>query len=113
LGNYLAKMKEYLSMDSELPYDEFDQYFQDYIAYLGLNYEGFDQESTVKARFIVSILNVNSVERARSKGPHAKKFKKMGEKSKVWVDALNYRLLKQGMTQDQIDAANQAVSEAM
>lgn len=113
MENYFAKMKEYLNMDSELPYDEFDQYFRDYIVYLGENYEGFDQDTTVKARFVASILQINSMDRSKHKGPHAKKFRKMSDKSKLWTDALNYRLLKQGMTQAQIDEANKAVSDAM
>lgn len=110
---FLAKMKEYLNMDSELPYPEFAEYFQDVISYLNKNYDGFDQDTCIKARFITSILQANSEDRAKHKSPNAKKFKKMTEKTHLWTDAINYRLLKEGMTQEQIDAAIKEISDAM
>jgi len=113
MENYLGKMKEFLNMDSELPYNEFAEYFQDFIGYLNANYDKFDQDSIIKARFIASILNVNSEDRARRKGAEAKKYKKISEKSKFWTDAINYRLRKEGMTQEQIDQANSAISDSM
>lgn len=113
MEEYLAKMKEYLSMDSELPYEDFNQYFQDYVGYLSKSYEEFDQDTCVKAKFITSILHANSDDRSKRKGPLAKKYRKMSEKSKLWTDALNYRLLKTGMSQQEIDQAHKAVSDVM
>lgn len=100
-------------MESELPYDEFSRYFQDYTDYLSNSYEQFDQDTCVKAKFLASILHANSADRSKRKGPLAKKYRKMGEKSKLWTDALNYRLLKTGMSQQEIDQAHKAVSDAM
>ena len=113
MESYLAKMKEYLNMESEIPYPEFSEYFQDYVGYLNANYETFDQEACTNARFIFSILTVNCEDRAKRKGPEAKKYKKMGEKSRLWLDAITLRLKKEGLTPEQIEEANTKISDAM
>lgn len=113
MDDFMAKMKEYLNMEGELPYDEFNAYFQEFTDYLSGNYEQFDQDTSLKARFIASILQINSEERSKRRNPEAKRFKKMSQKSRLWQDAMNYRLIRSGMTQAEIDKANNEISDAM
>ncbi|MDA8443103.1 MAG: hypothetical protein M0Z55_12160 [Peptococcaceae bacterium] len=113
MEEYLAKLKEYLNMETELPFAEFAAFFEEFTAFLGANYEQFDQTTSLNARFVASILEANSQERAKRKTPETKRFKKMAQKSRIWLDAMNYRLLKSGMSQAQIDKANAEISDAM
>ncbi len=113
MEKFMAKMKEYLHMDSELPYEDFNAFYQDFMNYLNSEYQSFDQDTCNKARFISSILYLNAEERAKNKGQNGKKFKKIAEKGKFWADAINYRLLKEGMTQELIDKAYADINEAM
>jgi hypothetical protein len=113
MEKFIAQMKDFLKMESELPYEEFTAYYQDFINFLNTDYQSLDQENLINAKFISSILHVNAEERGKGKGPNAKKFKKMSEKGKFWADAINYKLLKAGMTQEQIDKAYTDINEAM
>lgn len=107
------KLKEYLNMDTEIPFDEFEAYYKDVVGYLQKNYQPMDHASLIKARYITSIVAANAYDRARRKGPHAKKYRKMAEKCEFWADAIKYRLLKEGLTEEQIDEAEQKLSEAV
>jgi hypothetical protein len=42
-----------------------------------------------------------------------KKYKKMAEKSALWVDAITYRLVKAGMAPADIEKATQEVSDSI
>lgn len=107
------QLKGYLKMDSEISFTEFSTYYQEIIAFLNESFDKLNNDELLKARFIATILYSNAVERASRKGSDAKKYKKIGEKSKFWADAINYRLLQNGMTQEQINQADQEISEAI
>ncbi|MDO7786926.1 hypothetical protein [Desulforamulus aquiferis] len=107
------KMKEYLGMEDEIPFEEFEAYYQEVIAFLTGHHQGLDKEDALKSRFILSILVSNSGERAKRNKNLAKKYKKMGEKCTFWVEAMDYRLLKQGMNKQQILQAEKEISDSI
>lgn len=107
----LSKMKEYLKMDSEIPFAEFRDYYQQVMDFLQSNYDGLGKDDLITAKFILNIVSSNSKARALKKGSESKKYRKMGEKTSFWSDAINFRLLKEGMTQQAIDEAVERLSK--
>lgn len=108
-----AKMKEYLHMDSEIPFDEFSEYHKNVIQVLNETFEGMDQETRLKARYICSIVQANADSRAKRSKANAKAYKKIRSKAGFWMDAINFRLLKDGMTQAEIDKRTEEINDAM
>ncbi|MGI6629445.1 MAG: hypothetical protein ACOX4H_02775 [Bacillota bacterium] len=111
MDEYFEKMQEYLKMDTEISYEEFADYYTRFMESLNKNYQDLDREALIKGRFICSILQANAVARAKRKTPVAKRFKKMGEKSGFWADAIKHRLLKEGMTAAEIEKEQQELLE--
>lgn len=107
------KLKGYLNMDSEISYEEFSAYYEEVLDYFTNNYQNFDTDTLSKGRYIASIINANAVSRAKRKGIYAKKYKKIAEKMNLWTGALNYRLLENGLTQLEIDAAEEEISASI
>jgi hypothetical protein len=110
---WFEKMQEYLKMDDEISFEEFTEYAQGFFAFLGEHYEKFDNDVSIKARFMCSILQSNADARSKRKSPTSKKFKKLAEKSGVWLDAITYRLGKNGMSRLEIDKATQELSDSL
>lgn len=104
-------MKEYLKMDDELPFEEFTAYAQDFLAYLGANFDSSTNDELLVGRFILSILQGNASDRSKRKSPEAKKYKKLAEKCNLWFEAINYRLKKNGLTQAEVDEATRKISD--
>lgn len=113
MDSYFEKIKEYLKMDTEIPYDEFAAFYADVMENLNKNFPELDQDALIKGRFVCSILQANSGERAKRKTPVAKKYKKMMEKSEFWAGAIKHRLIKDGMTSLEIDEADKALHESV
>lgn len=113
MEKHFEKMKEYLQMDTEIPYEEFETYFQDVIGHLNDNYQNFEQDEAIKGRFILSILMSNSEDRAKRNKNLAKKYKKIYQKSSLWAEALTLSLLKMGMTKEQIMQAEQELNDSI
>ncbi|WP_041274749.1 hypothetical protein [Desulforamulus reducens] len=113
MEKYFEKMKEYLNMETEIPYEEFETYFKDVIEFLSKDYLNLAQEETIKGRFILTILMSNSEDRAKRFKNMAKKYKKIYDKSHLWAEALTLRLLKMGMTKDQIIQAEQELNDSI
>lgn len=107
------KLKEYLNMDTEIPYEEFEAYYQDVINLLSVEYQEMNKEETIHGRFILSILMSNSEDRAKNYKNLAKKYKKIYSKCHLWAEALTLRLLKMGMTKDEIIQAEQELHDAV
>jgi 16S rRNA C1402 (ribose-2'-O) methylase RsmI len=107
------KLKEYLGMETEISYEEFESYYQKVIAAFSESYESFNQDEAVKGRFILSILMSNSEDRAKRYKNLSKKYRKMYDKCHLWAEALTLRLLKMGMTKDQILQAEQELHDSV
>jgi hypothetical protein len=106
------KMKEYLKMDTEISFHEFSEYYNKVMDYMQANFEEMEQEDKVKAKFILTIVSSNSAVRAKSKGSEMKKYRKMQDKTSFWSGAVNYSLLKTGMSQQEIDEAVKELEES-
>ena len=107
------RLKEYLGMDTEIPFAEFSTYYQSLIGELNQNYQDLDRDGCLKARYICSIVQANAEARAKTSKTNAKAFKKMSAKTNFWADAINFRLLKEGMSQGEIDQAMEDFNSAM
>ena len=101
----LDKIKEYLKMDTEIPFGEFSEYYHEVLDYLQANYDGMNKEDMFSAKYILLIVASNATTRSQRKGDVSKKFKKMGEKADFWSKAINFRLINEGMSQAEIDEA--------
>ncbi len=108
-----TKLKEYLQMDEEIPFDEFSQFYKNLMEELNTGFADFDEDKCIKARYICSIVQTNADSRSKSSKVNAKAFKKFNAKCGFWVDAINFRLLKEGMTQQEIDKAIEAINETI
>ncbi len=98
------QMKEYLNMDDEISFGEFLEYYEEVMEFLKNNFEELNDEEAHQGRFILLNLSSNAGERAKRKGPLAKKYKKLREKTQFWEDAMTYRLKNNmGLTNKQID----------
>jgi hypothetical protein len=100
-------------MDEEISFEEFSRYYKDLISSLNSNFSEFSQDECIKARFICTIVQGNAESRSKSSRTNAKAFKKMNIKCAFWADAINYRLLKEGMNHQQIEEATQAISDSI
>lgn len=99
----MAKMREYLQMDTEIPFQEFRDYYEQLLGYLKTNYEGMNSDELIQTRYILDIVSNNSQTRGARKDADSKKYKKISEKCSFWSDAVNFRLQNNGMTQQEID----------
>jgi len=89
----LAKMQEYIKMDTEIAYEEFVQYQKNVMDMLQKDFEGMEQETLVALAGICQILFLNGEERGNRKTEvNQKKFRKMAAKSRFWFDAISLRL---------------------
>ena len=102
IESFYEKMLEYLNMEEEIPFKEFDQYYRDTLKELEANYTNYDQEQGLRALFIVDNLKTNSDSRVQRKFDEAKKYKKISQRAQIWVEALFGHLLKSGMTDKEI-----------
>jgi hypothetical protein len=97
------KMKEYLNMDAEIPFDEFANYYKELIDNLKENFEQQTVEEHHKGYFILLNLGSNALDRAKRKGTNTKKYKKIAEKSQFWAEAISCKLKASGMTEEEIN----------
>lgn len=105
-------MREFLQMEIEIAFIEFKEYYELVMEYLQNNYDGMPNEDLITARFILDIVSNNGKARALRKDADSKKYKKMSEKCTFWSGAINYKLQQNGMTQQEIDAKIEQISEA-
>ena len=97
------KMAEYVKMEEDLPFDEFQNYYNSVIDFLQKEYQNLSVEDLIKVKGIVRIMCANARARALIKNDNRKKFIKIGEKTAFWDDAINRRLVKEeGMAADEV-----------
>jgi hypothetical protein len=104
-----AKMAEYVKMEEQLPFAEFQTYYQSVIDYLMKSYQDMGTEDLIKAKGVTMIMANNAKARARLKDANRKKFLKIGEKSAFWEDAIKHRLIKEGMDATELDEKVEAL----
>ncbi|NLI90881.1 MAG: hypothetical protein GX434_01370 [Peptococcaceae bacterium] len=109
----LAKLKEYLHMETEISFEEFKTYYSGLIDQLNTEYNEMDQGTCLKARFICSIVKANAETRSHKSKINAKAFRKMGAKCGFWMEAIDHRLKKEGLPQAAIDTAMNEINKRM
>lgn len=109
----MSKLKEYLQMETEIPFEEFKDYYSNLIDQLTKEYNEMDQAACLKARYICSIVQANAETRSHRNKVNGKAFKKMAAKSGFWMEAIDHRLKKEGLTQVAIDSAMNEITKSM
>ena len=104
MDSILVKMREYLEMETEIPFEEFKDYYEQVTDYLQNSYDDMTNDELFAAKFVLDIVSSNSKSRAMRKGPESKKYKKIAEKTSFWSEAIGFKLKKAGMSQEEIDA---------
>lgn len=97
------KMGEYVKMEEELPFDEFQSYYNSVMNFLQKEYQNLSVDELIKVKGIVRIMCANARTRSLVKDVNRKKFVKIGEKTAFWDDAINRHLVKdEGMDADEV-----------
>ena len=109
----LEKLKEYLHMETEIPFEEFSEYYRNLIAELNQTFNELDQEARVKALYICSIVQSNADARTKTNKVNAKAFKKISAKCAFWTDAIKFNLGKSGMTSQEIEQATEQINDSI
>jgi len=110
LDKLLEKLKEYLHMETEIPFEEFSEYYRNLIVELNLTFNDLDNDARVKALYICSIVQSNADARAKENKANAKAFKKMSAKCGFWSDAIKFNLGKSGMSSEEIEQATEEIN---
>ncbi|ADC48346.1 MULTISPECIES: hypothetical protein [Alkalihalophilus] len=98
------QIQVYLNMEEEIPFKEFNSYYQKVIKELGDSHEQFDEETLWKALFIVENVMSNAEGRAKeTKGTEAKKYTKMAQRLQLWAKNFATRLGQAGYTEEDIN----------
>ncbi|MCO1599983.1 hypothetical protein [Desulfosporosinus nitroreducens] len=111
MDKLLEKLKEYLHMETEIPFDEFSEYYRTLIEELNLKFNDLNNDDRVKALYICSIVQSNADARAKESKVNAKAFKKMSSKCAFWADAIKFNLGKSGMSPEEIEKATEEINE--
>jgi hypothetical protein len=107
------KMKEYLNMETEISFEEFDGYYKKVVAFLNDNWTQLNEEETIHMLFILDNLKSNAEDRAKRKLKEAKKYAKMAQRSEIWATALIRRLREFGLSDEEIGKRYEAIYEAV
>lgn len=107
------KLKEYLNMDTEISFEEFDQYYKKVVGFLNDNWTSLSEEDSMKMLFILDNLKGNSEDRAKRKGKEHKKYQKMFQRSEIWMAAMYKRLQEFGLSEEEISKRYEELYEAV
>lgn len=107
------KMKEYLNMDTEISFEEFDGYYKKVVAFLNDSWTSLNEDDTMHMLFVLDNLKSNGEDRAKRKTKEAKKYAKMAQRTEIWANALINRLRENGLTDEEIGKRYEAIYEAV
>jgi hypothetical protein len=98
------EIHEYLNMDEEIPFDDFEKYYKKVIAYFNDKADQFNEEDVWKALFISENVMSNAEGRSKEvKGTKAKKYTKMSQRLTLWAQNFATRLAELGYNKDQMN----------
>ena len=109
----LEKLKEYLKLEAEIPFEEFSEYYRKLIDELNRTFNDLDRENRVKGLYICSIVQSNADARAKESKATAKTFKKISAKCAFWSDAIKFNLGKDGMSPEEIEQATEEINTSI
>lgn len=99
-----GKIHEYLKMDEEISFGEFDQFYKQVLKYFSEKAENLAEEDVWKGLFIIENIMSNAENRIKEeKGAKQKKYKKMKERASLWAQNFAGKLYKLGYTEDQLN----------
>jgi hypothetical protein len=99
-----VKIHEYLNMDEDISFEEFENFYKNVIKYFSDKSEELIEEDIWKGLFIIENLMSNADSRAKEvKGAKQKKYKKMSERSSLWAQNFAGRLYSKGYTEEQLN----------
>ncbi len=113
MENLFGKMKEYVKMDTEISTEEFLEYYKKVMDKLQSDFESLTEEELFQAKIVTSIMSGNASTRQKRKDGDAKKFKKIQEKSSFWTKAIDYKLKKSGLSEQEIEERTGAIEKEM
>ncbi|KLU61421.1 hypothetical protein CEB3_c23620 [Peptococcaceae bacterium CEB3] len=113
MEDLFEKLRGYLHMESELPLPDFSAYYEELMDYLSRSFDNMDKEERLKARYICSIVQANADARVKASKATAKTFRKISRKCAFWADAIDFRLLKEGVGRAEIDEAMEQFNRGM
>jgi len=105
----LTQLQEYLRMESELPFPEFQEYSEKVIKDLRENFETMSNEERFQARYICQIVGSNARVRSGKSLLSGKQFRdwkqlrEINKKCQFWLKAIDYRLVHEGINKIEID----------
>lgn len=100
-----AKLEVYLGMDTDIPFGEFTEYYNNVITILQADFKDMDKETLLDAISILTVVAGNAIDRAKAKNVQAKKYKKIAEKSQFWNEAIARKLgVEHGLSREAINA---------
>ncbi|GAK06560.1 MULTISPECIES: hypothetical protein [Geomicrobium] len=99
------KVQDYLNMEEEIDFKEFQAYYKKVTDYLQAEGQNFDEDKLWKGLLIVESIASNASNRAKEirKGPEVKKYKRMNERMKLWAQNFTKRLAELGYTDEDIN----------
>jgi hypothetical protein len=101
----LRRLKEFLDMETELPFPEFEAYYKSLMEQLRQDYDEMTRADRLRAGYICEIVSGNAETRAhaRANKTYAKQFRKIAAKCRFWQEAINHRLHKEGASDEDIE----------
>ncbi len=113
MESLFEKMKEYLNMETEISFEEFDQYYKNVIDFLSKDWQTLNEEDSMKMLFILDNLKSNAEDRAKRRTKESKKYQKMFERTSIWVQAMFKRLRDMGLSDEEIGKRYEEIYEAV
>lgn len=107
------KMKEYLNMDSEISFEEFDAYYKKVLEFLNDKWTTLNEEESMQMLFILDNLKTNSEDRGKRKTKESKKYQKMFQRTEIWGAAMMKRMHEFGVNDEEIGKRYEAIYEAV
>lgn len=107
------KMKEYLNMETEISFEEFDGYYKKVVDFLNDNWTSLNEEDSMKMLFILDNLKSNSEDRSKRREKEAKKYQKMFKRTEIWALAMIKRLHEFGLNDEEIGKRYEEIYEAV
>lgn len=98
------KIHEYLIMDEEITFEEFDQFYKTVLKYFSEKSEDLAEADVWKGLFIIENIMSNAEGRIKEeKGSKQKKYKKMKDRASLWAQNFAGKLYKLGYTEEQLN----------
>ncbi|MBM7589779.1 hypothetical protein [Brevibacillus fulvus] len=107
------QLKEYLNMDTEISFEEFDAYYKKVLDFLNDKWTTLNEEDSMNMLFILDNLKSNSDDRAKRRGKETKKYQKISKRTEIWAAAIINRLREFGLNDEEISKRYEAIYEAV